>query len=80
MILTVKPAYAESFGVASAHLSRRSPAQRGEGGTLNVQIKHRTSNISSLPRPAVNLIDAREAAGKLLILLVIEYAHRLRPF
>ena len=82
MILTVKPAYAESFGVASAHLSHLRPAQRGEGGTHNVQRSNQTpkSNISSLPRPAVNLIDAREAAGKLLILLVIEYAHRLRPF
>ena len=33
----VQPAYAESFGVASAHLSRRSPAERGEGGTPNIK-------------------------------------------
>ena len=31
------PAYAKGFGVAGAHLSRRSPGQRGEGGTSNTQ-------------------------------------------
>jgi hypothetical protein len=36
-LFNVQPAYAEGFGVAGAHLSRRSPAQRGEGGTFNAQ-------------------------------------------
>ena len=35
----LQPAYAEGFGVAGAHLSRRSPAKRGEGGTSNIQLE-----------------------------------------
>src|SRR2546426_10260002 len=37
--LNAQPAYAKGFGVAGAHLSRRS---ENEGGTLNAQ--HPTSN------------------------------------
>ena len=38
--LNVQPAYAESFGVASAHLvSPENPLSRGEGATSNVQLK-----------------------------------------
>jgi hypothetical protein len=35
--LNVQPAYAEGFGVAGAHLSRRSES---EGGTPNIQFRN----------------------------------------
>jgi len=55
----VQPASAEGFGVAGAHLSRRSPAQRGEGGTLNAQrpMERRMDD------PRFSIVDIAEEAG-----------------
>jgi hypothetical protein len=49
--LNVQPAYAESFGVASAHLSRRSEAKE-ERPTPNVQLKFKPRSDSFESSPA----------------------------
>ena len=40
--LNAQPAYAEGFGVAGAHLSRRSES---EGGTLNAELNLSELNV-----------------------------------